>query len=574
MFLMKNLIQRRLEDVIKIFGIVSPKINIEYPENSSHGDYSSNIAMVYAKTLKISPLDLANKIVTSFKTRDIPEIKSVEVAGPGFINFKISDSFFAKEMVRVYKEGDKYGSSKNESGKEIMVEYTDPNPFKVFHIGHLMSNAIGESLSRLIENQGAKIIRANWQGDVGPHVAKAIWGAISLERSSKEDMNNVEFWGRAYVVGAEKYENDPEIKKEIDIINKKIYDRNDPEINRLYDLGRKVSLQAFEVLYDKLGTKFDNYFFEGKEGRNGEAVVKEFLKKGVFEESDKAIIFKGENHGLHTRVFITSNGLPTYETKELGLNKEKFKLYPHMDESVIITANEQNDYFKVLLKVFELIDKNIFDKTRHIGHGIMRFASGKMASRKGNVISGESLINDIKELVMAKIGDKDFAKEEKDAIADVVSIGAIKYTILRQAIGSDVIFDSVSSISFEGDSGPYLQYSLVRANSILNKAEKLGIKIPFFISRIKLTNTVGNLEKLLIRFPEITKRARDEYAPQHVANYLVNLAGAFNSFYASQIILDNNDKVASQYRLLLTKVFLTTMTNGLWLLGIKVPKGM
>lgn len=559
---MKQALTEALAKVVTPLGIDAASIRLEYPENPDHGDFSCNVAMAHGKRLGMAPKVLAEKIVAAFDATKPDFIESISIAGPGFINFKVKDSFFAKHAVEVSKNTE-YGWGNADANRKVMVEYTDPNPFKVFHIGHLMSNAIGESIARLIESQSAKVIRANWQGDVGPHVAKAIWGAMNAGDLSER---GAAFWGKAYALGAEAYENDPAAKKEIDSINKKVYEKSDPKINALYDQGRRESLEAFEVVYKKLGTKFDNYFFEGIEGRNGEVIVREFEKKGIFQESEGAIIFKGEDHGLHTRVFITSQGLPTYETKELGLNAEKFKLYPDLAESVIITANEQNDYFKVLLKVMQLVMPNVGEKTKHFSHGIMRFASGKMSSRKGNVISGESLIDDVKKLVLEKTKEREFSAKETDELADQVAIAAIKYTVLRSSVGSDIIFDSVASISFEGDSGPYLQYSAVRANSVLEKGKGMG-------KGITMPEKVGHLEKLISRFPDVVAHARAEYAPQHVANYLINLAGTFNSFYASTPIIDA-DEPLSPYRIALTQAFLTTMMNGLWVLGIKVPKKM
>ncbi|MCL5782091.1 MAG: arginine--tRNA ligase, partial [Patescibacteria group bacterium] len=359
----------------------------------------------------------------------------------------------------------------------------------------------------------------------------------------------------------------------------------DEEINALYDRGRKESLDAFEKVYERLGTKFDNYFFEGKEGRNGEAIARGLLQKGILEESDGAIIFPGEKYGLHTRVFINSQGLPTYETKELGLNVEKFKLYPDLDQSIIVTANEQSDYFKVLLKVFDLFEKNIAGKTKHISHGMMRFAHGKMSSRKGNVISGTGLIDEIKDMVMEKMGQESSGdsrhalskgdQQSDDQVADIVAIGAIKYTILRQAIGGDIIFDSVKSISFEGDSGPYLQYSTVRAGAVLKKAKDEGIDPEHDLSRITFPENwkVHDIERLLIRFGEIADNACREFAPQYVANYLMALAGEYNSFYAKQKIVDKSDPL-SPYYVTITEAFRNVIVKGLWLLGIGVPERM
>ncbi len=556
---------KSIETAAQATGIKNPRINLEHPDDISHGDFSSNVALMYSKELKVSPKVLAEKIVEALK-KNLPNfVKSVEIAGPGFINFKLKDEVFVKEVLEIDED---FGKNVHDKKKKIMVEYTDPNPFKVFHVGHLMSNAIGESISRLIEFSQAQIKRASWQGDVGLHVAKAIWGAMSLQKQG-ERVRGVEFWGKAYSHGSEKYDSDPLIKKEIDIINKKVYDRSDAEINKLYDQGRKESLESFEEIYKRLDTKFDNYFFEGKEGREGEAIVREFLEEGIFEESQGAIIFPGEKHGVHTRVFITSQGLPTYETKELGLNIEKFKIYPDLSESIVITANEQSDYFKVLLKVFSLIRPEIANKTRHISHGMMRFASGKMSSRTGNVISAEEMIAEAKRLVQEKIKDRGMLREENEQISEEVGIAAIKYQILRQAIGGDIIYDSEKSVSFEGDSGPYLQYACVRAGTILAKTKEAGIP-----AKVKvLPQTVTTLEKMLVRFPEVVERSRLEYAPHHLTTYLTELAAEFNSYYAHNLIIDPKNPESS-YRVALTKSFVEVMKNGLWLLGIKVPKRM
>lgn len=567
---MKNGILERLAEIAGGLGIDRSSIALSYPEDPAHGEFSSNLALVNAKKAGLPPRELAEKIAALFREGMPGWVQSVEIAGPGFINFKVKDRALLEEVLRMSLEGESIGRSGEDAGKKVMVEYTDPNPFKVLHIGHLMSNAIGESISRLLEFSGAKVLRANWQGDVGPHVAKAVWGAGRIKPEGKG--GPAYFWGQAYAAGAEAYDNDPAAKAEIEVINRKIYARSDPEVNALYDRGRAESLEAFEEIYRRLGTKFDHYFFEGTEGRNGEALVKEYLDKGVFEKSEGAIIFKGEKFGLHTRVFITSQGLPTYETKELGLNKEKFKIHPDLSESIIVTANEQNDYFKVLLKVMELIYPEIARKSKHISHGMLRFASGKMSSRKGNVVAAEALIDEIKGLVEKKIAERKFDGALKEKVSDLVAIGAIKYTILRQSVGSDVIFDSAASISFEGDSGPYLQYAAVRALSVLEKASAEGIA-PASGVKSALPEKAGELERLLTRFPDVVRRARKEYAPQIVAAHISALAAAWNSFYASQIIVDKGDEL-SPYRVALAKTFLAAMKNGLWLLGIAVPEKM
>lgn len=569
-------LQKPVGAVLRELGVAKPEVILEHPAELAYGDYSTNAALVYAKELKMKPRELAEKILERFNLSADPRLnlEKVEIAGPGFINFYLSKEFFAESVAGILRQAEDFGKSTALAGRKVMVEYTDPNPFKEFHIGHLMSNAIGESIARLIEAQGAEVKRACWQGDVGLHVAKAVWGAMRThnpQRTTGNQGDAIKMWGQAYAMGSEAYEKDEGAKKEINGLNKKIFDKSDTEVNDLYERGRKTSLDHFEEIYKTLGTKFDYYFFEGREGVEGVPIVEAFLKKGIFEKSDGAIVFKGEPYGLHTRVFITSQGLPTYETKELGLNKKKFELEPDLLQSIIVTANEQSDYFKVLIKVLSLIYPDIGAKTKHIAHGLLRFASGKMSSRKGNVITGEGLIKQVKELVAGKIKERKFSEDEKEKITEAVVIGAIKYSILRQAIGGDVIFDFEKSISFEGDSGPYLQYSYVRAKSVLQKAETVKVE-PF--SRFKVQPlSPGALERLLYRFPEVVERAGTEYQPHFVTTYLTELAGAFNHWYAKEQIVDVKDP-ASSYKVALTEAFAVVMKNGLWLLGIPVPVKM
>ena len=563
-------IRKTIADSLKNLGIEVGEITLEHPADLEHGDFSTNAALVYAKEAKMKPSKLADKIVEELKDKSLKFVERIEIAGAGFINFYLSPRFFASQIAEIISKGDNFGEGQTLADKKVMVEYTDPNPFKEFHIGHLMSNAIGESIARLFEASGAKVARACWQGDVGLHVAKAIWGMIQTNNKQQTTNNSkatVQKWGEAYTVGSQKYETDENAKKEINKLNKKIFDRSDTEVNKLYDWGRQVSLEHFEEIYKKLGTKFDHYFFESREGREGEKIVAEFLKKGVFEKSENAVVFRGERFGLHTRVFITSQGLPTYETKELGLNKAKFEKEPDINQSVIVTANEQNDYFKVVLKAMEQIYPEIAAKTKHLSHGMLRFASGKMSSRTGNVITGESLISTMEDLVLEKIKDREFSPEEKQNIARAVGVGAIKYSILRSATGSDIIYDFEKSISFEGDSGPYLQYTYARALSVLRKTN-LGVGLQCYLGA-RLPSSL--LERLLYRFPEVVARAAKEFEPHHIATYLIELAGAFNNFYAKNKIIGSEEE---NYRLALTRAVSIVLKNGLWLLGMEAPERM
>ena len=573
---MKEKIQEQIKKIIKSLDIEDVGFSIEHPEDFKNGDYSTNIAMICAKRIGKNPREIAEIIKTKFE-KDLPkEIEKVEVAGAGFINFYLSREFFTNSVENILKEKESWGKNKKLKGQKIMVEYTDPNPFKPFHIGHLMTNAIGESVSRIVEFSGAETIRANYQGDIGPHVAKAVYGLIKfgMPDNLKPISEQAQYIGECYSKGSNLYDTDENVKKEIDGINKKIYDKSDEEINKIYDWGRKVTLEAFEEIYKILGTKFDYYFFESEMVEKGQKIVKENIGK-VFDESDGAIIFRGDSYDkkLHTRVFINSQNLPTYETKEIGLTMTKFEK-ENPDLSIVITATEQAEYMKVVQKAISLIHPDYEKKMLHITHGMMKFASGKMSSRKGNVITGESLLRDSMATVLEKMKDRELESSEKKNISEIVGVSALKYSILKSSLGSDIVYDFEKSISFEGDSGPYLQYTAVRANSILEKSKEFKVLEPARnASQSDAGGEIIGLEKLLYQFPEIVEHSYEVLQPHHIATYLTELASAFNTFYGNTKILnDENENIA--YHLSLVKAFYQTMKNGLWLLGIETPKRM
>lgn len=567
-------IKAAIQTAVKSLGLVAPEIVLEHPADATHGDFATNIALALAKQAKVNPRELAGQIVKALNENKIESIDKVEMAGPGFINFYLSKRFFTSELEAILKRGELYGNSNERRGQKVLVEYTDPNPFKVFHIGHLMANTIGESIARLIASQGVKIRRMCYQGDVGMHVAKAMWALMKNQANMPSKRapltERTAFLGQCYVEGANAFEDDAAAKIEIEALNKKIFEGKDRKLMKLYKLGRKWSLAHFEEIYEKLGTKFDYYYLESEVAHDGVALVEEFLEKGIFEKSDGAIVFKGEKFDpkLHTRVFINSQGLPTYEAKELGLNTKKWKKM-RPDQSIIVTGNEVVEYFHVVLKALELVEPDAARVTEHVSHGMLRLPEGKMSSRKGNVITGESLIEDIEKLVFERLKDRDMDDDQKAEAAQIIAIAAIKYSILRQTTSSDIIYDVDKSISFEGDSGPYLLYTAVRAQSVLEKAKKEKIK-PVITNK---DEEISPLSRHLSRFPEVVSRSAGEKAPHYIATYLIELSSMFNAWYANSQIV-NKDDIESSYKVALTQSVRIVMENGLKLLGMKIPEKM
>jgi arginyl-tRNA synthetase len=547
---MEDRIREAVAAALKDAGAGDTAFAVEWPADLANGDYATNAAMAAAKALGKNPKALAEELVPRIAEALGDYAESVEVAGPGFINIALSRSVFTDALAEA--TGEEWGKGTAQEGKRVVVEYSCPNPFKEMHIGHLMSTIIGEAVSRVIENSGATTIRDSYGGDIGPHVAKALWALRKNEVTEVANANEVD---KAYVQGARAYEESEEAKAAIDALNEALYKGEDSELMELWRKAREACLEAFREIYAVLGTKFDYYFFESETAPIGMDIVKGALAKGIFKESQGAVIYDGEKKGLHTLVFITSRGTPTYETKDVGLAFLKEERCPS-DVSIIITAAEQAGHFKVFLAALEDVAPLVAAKTLHVPHGFMRLSSGKMSSREGNTITAAELINDVVERACEKNDDPQ--------IAEQVAVGAIKYMILRQAPGGDIVFDAEKSLSLEGDSGPYLQYALVRAKSVLSHAGKKG-------SAEGAPQEPYLLERLIRRFPAVAARAERERAPHHIAQYLTQLAGEWNSFYALNRIIDGEHE---RYKLLLAEAFARTMERGLHLLGIPTPEKM
>jgi arginyl-tRNA synthetase len=559
---MEDVIRTAVEALFETLGIEAVDFAVEHPADMSHGDYACNVAMVAAKAVGVPPRALAEKIVAALEGQ-IEYVDRIEIAGPGFINFYLARDFFTAELARATAAGEVWGQNDSESGQKILVEYTDQNPFKAFHIGHLFTNTVGEAISRLGEMQGADIRRVNYQGDVGLHVAHAVYGMQQLGITADSVFTSDDL-GRAYVLGAAAYKDDESVQPIIRDVNKKIYERSDDAVNALYDAGRAVSLAYFETIYPILGTKFSEYFFESEMAPKGKALV--LAHPEVFPESDGAHIFRGEEYGLHTRVFLNKEGLPTYEAKELALAKAKDDRFGGYDHSIISTAKEINEYFKVLKCAMGFVYPELAAKTEHIGHGMVRLTTGKMSSRTGDVIHALDFITEIAAVAKEKIESTGMATPT-DELAQAIALGAIKYATLKGNIEQDSVFDTNKALSFEGDSGPYLQYTHARICSLLEKAETVGVtpnlavapEVPYVV------------EKILYRFPEVVAEAWLERAPHLVVTYLTELAGAFNSFYAHEKIADASDAYAP-YKAAVADAVAITLKNGLWTLGIQAPE--
>ncbi len=521
---------------------------IRRPPNPDFGDYA----------VFVGP-EKAESAVQAIRRELGDTASKIEVAGKGFVNITLAREAVTLAVAEADAKGSEWGTPDSRlqtPTSRVMIEYSNPNAFKEMHIGHLVGTVIGESLSRLIENSGAKVARDTFGGDIGPNVAKALWG---LRKSNINEPTTAVEIGEAYTEGSNAYETSPEAREEIDALNKAIYAGTDRELMELWRKGRDVSMEEFRRIWKLLGTHFDFEFFDSDTTETGLRVVNDGLNKGIFEKSDGAIIYNGEKKDVHTLVFITSRGTPTYEAKDIGLAFIKEERWPS-DKVIIVTGNEQTGRFKTILAALAELAPKLAEKTIHVATGFLKLSSGKMSSREGNVITADEFIKNVIEKAGEKNGDP--------LIAEQVAVGAVKYMILRQAPGSDIIFDEKKSLSLEGDSGPYLQYALVRARSVIEKASQQARADAL---DAEVQENPYALERLIIHFPEVTARAARELAPNLLVNYLTELAGEWNSFYAQERIIGGENET---YKLLIARAFVSTMTNGLSLLGIPTPEKM
>ncbi len=556
----KSLITQALANL----GISEVSFSVEHPGELSHGDYATNAALVAAKLAGKKPLDLAQDIVNELKAIHIPEIESLEIAEPGFINIKLAPEFFVQALSEILAAKDNFGNLDINTGKNILVEHSSPNLFKPFHIGHMMNNAIGESLVRLMRASGADVTTLSFPSDISLGVAKAIF--IILETHGPDfQPTDIAVLGDAYVQGTKRYNEDERVHVRIKEIADNLYGCiPSPELT-VYTTCKKFNIDYFEDIVGKLGSHFDAYIYESEAGVIGKKIVLENTPN-IFTESEGAIVYIPDESkkNLNTSVFINSQGNPTYDAKDLGLLDLKFERYSP-DASLFITDHEQVSHFNIVLDAAEHINKDWKEKSIHIHHGRMSFKGQKMSSRLGGVPLASDMISVVSEEVAERAKDRELDQATKDAIA----IGAIKFAILKAKPGMNINFDPETSLSFEGDSGPYLQYTHARIQTLLDKGQEQNI-----FPEIKYGQIISDIEKLLYRFPEVVESAVSECAPNYIVTYLLEIARSFNSFYGAHKIIDRENPEISAHRLAIARAVQIILKNGLQLLAIDAPERM
>ncbi|MBS3081985.1 arginine--tRNA ligase [Candidatus Pacearchaeota archaeon] len=549
---------------LKITGLDAKTLSsvIEVPKNLNNGDYAFP-CFILSKKLKKSPVDIAKDL--SFRIKD-KHFEKVEAVGP-YVNFFLDSKKSAIETLQnIIKMKEKYGSSSIGNGKKFMVEFSQPNTHKAFHVGHIRGTSLGESIARLREFCGYKVIRANYSGDTGMHIAKWLWAYSKFHKG--ENIQDEESWfAKIYVEAVGKLENNEEGEIEVFEINKKLDERKDSKLMKLWKSTRAKSISAWKPIYKDLDVNFDKHFFESQVESVGKKISQELVKSGLAEISDGATIMNLENKNLGVWVLLRRDGTVLYSAKDLALAEMKFDKYD-VDESLVITNAEQNLHFQQLKKTLELMKFKNWKDYNHIGYESVRLPEGKMSSRTGKNILYADFKKDLVGAAKDEISKRSPLSEKKlyeRALA--IGIAAMKYSMLKQDINKVIIFNKSDAVKFEGDTGPYLLYSYARANSIITKAR--DVKINFKVLDINLIER--SLINELARFPDLVLDSCKTFSTSSLVHYAYTLSQTFNEFYHSCPVIGSREE---QFRIKLVGAFVQVLGNALKLLGIPILKEM
>jgi len=534
---------------------------LEVPPDEKLGDYAFP-CFVLAKQLKKNPNEIAQQISKKLKTNK--NIERIETQGP-YINFFVDKQRLASKILKIDKD---FGKGKEK--KKIMVEFPSPNTNKPLHLGHLRNMSIGESVSRVLEFQGNKITRANLNQDRGIHICSSMvayekFGKGKTPEKAKKKPD--QFVGDYYVLFHKKLKQNPSLEEEARECLRK-WEKGDKKTLALWKKMNKWALQGFRETYKKFGIRPDKDYYESKIYKKGKEVVQEGLKKGIFKKqkdgSVKIQLGKKGKEDLGEKVLLRKDGTSVYMTQDLYLARLKKKDY-NLDESIYVVGNEQNYHFKVL---FTILKKLGFKQAmHHLSYGMVELPEGKLKSREGKIVDADNLIAELQDLSKQELNRRyKLSKQELEKRSLKIALSAIKFTLLKVDAAKNMLFNPKEAVSFEGNTGPYLQYSYARASSIVRKAKK-----PSKLKISKLEKQEITLIKKLLDFPKITHLAAKKLNPGFIANYSVELAKSFNEFYHSCQVIGSKQET---FRLKLIDSFRKVMKNALLLLGIDAIEEM
>jgi arginyl-tRNA synthetase len=498
----------------------------------------------------------------------------------GYLNLYFSTDQYAQRVIdTVLNEGVSFGSSPSR-GERVMVEFSQPNTHKAFHVGHLRSAILGDTLCRILTAAGYSVVRANYPGDIGLHVIKWLWNYRKHHDEEQPEKDITRWMGSVYADASRRLEENPDLEAEVRTLYA-AWDRRDPDIVALWQETRQWSLDGFDQLYEQLDIHFDTYYFNSMVEHPGKEVVNELIQKGIAQDErptgpvivkiDELLGLKEEKYRV--LVVLRSDNTALYATEDLALARRKFADYPDLVKSIYIVDVRQSLHFQQIFKTLEIAGDPWATRCLHVPYELVSLPGNVvMASREGTVVLLEDLIREATSRALQVVEEKnpDLSPESKQAVAHAVGIGAIKYPMLARENAKQVTFDWQSALDFNGQAAPYIQYAHVRANSILRKA---GGTVPASWQPYPLASSEIQLIDLLSRFPKEVVRAANEYKPLLIANLAYDLAKTFTEFYNACPVLTAEEPMR-QGRLRLTAAARQALANALQLLGIQAPESM
>ncbi|ERK49149.1 arginine--tRNA ligase [Leptotrichia sp. oral taxon 879] len=555
------------ENINNIFGAdYTEKVDIQNSTKREFGDFQTNFAMVSSKLIGKNPREIASTLVDNFKENDI--IEKLEIAGPGFINIYLKNNFLNEELKKV--ENEKYDFSFLNTGKTIIIDYSSPNIAKRMHIGHLRSTIIGDSIKRTLQFLGFHTLADNHIGDWGTQFGKLIVAYKNWLNKKSYEEDPIGELERIYVQFSDEAKKNPALEDEAREELKKLQ-LGDEENQKLWKEFIDISLKEYNKIYDRLGVNFDYYYGESFYNDMMPAVLEELKEKGIAREDQGALVVFFENDKLPPAIVQKKDGSFLYTTSDLATMKFR-KDELNVDEAVYLTDDRQQNHFKQVFEIGEMLGEPYNYKKTHVVFGIMRFGDGMIfSSRSGNIIRLVDLLDEAKTQVKKVIDEKNpnIPEEEKEKIAEIVGSGAIKYFDLSQNRTSDITFTWDKVLSFEGNTGPYLQYTYVRIMSIFRKLKEENINVENKdIILDDMTGIERELATELLRFPQAVVKSYESYRPNIIADYLFDMAKLFNNFYNSSSILKEENKKIMDARILLSEKTAFVLKEGLSLLGI------
>ncbi len=569
-------------------------VQIQLTRKEFEGDLTV-VVFPFTKFSKKGPEQTGSEL-GEFLTKNVPEISRFNVV-KGFLNLVISSSYWMEALKNIAEDPNFGLKNVDDESPVAMVEYSSPNTNKPLHLGHIRNNLLGYSISEILKANGNKVVKTNIVNDRGIHICKSMYAWL---KEGKNDTPESTGMKGDHLVGAYYVKFDKMFKKEVSELMAKgmskeeaennapsmnetremlrRWEANDPDTIELWKKMNSWVYAGFDVTYKKLGVNFDKIYYESETYTTGKEEVLRGVEEGVFERRDDGSVWANlENEGLDQKILLRSDGTSVYMTQDIGTAKLRFQDYP-IDQMVYVVGNEQNYHFQVLSILLDKLGFSWGKDLYHFSYGMVELPQGKMKSREGTVVDADDLVDEMVN-VARKTSEElgkldDFSEKEKEDIYKMIALGALKYFILKVDPKKTMLFNPEESIDFNGNTGPFIQYTFARIQSVLRKAKSTGISWSIEDTGISADQKEIELIKKINTFPTVVAESADSYSPALIANYCYDLVKEFNQFYHDFTILGESDEKKKNLRLVLAESTARIIEKGMGLLGIECPQRM